>query len=187
MQIPSPNLDFWNSYPKIYFWANLGRKSQSCSFFLKIGTHGIFKMLIFIPTLVFWISNLKSILGKIWTKKVKSFVLPENWYTCYLKVADSCSNISFLNFKTLIHFWANLDQKTQSCPVWLKIGKQSVTTMLILISALFLLFSDSNPKSFFGQIWAEKPKAAYFDWKLAHLVIEDADCYSDKIFLNCQS
>ena len=130
----------------------------------------------------------KFIFGQIWAKKCQScsFCLKIG-YTCYLKVADSCSNISFLNFKTLIHFWANLDQKTQSCPVWLKIGRQSVTTMLILISTLFLLFSDSNPKSFFGQIWAEKPKAAYFDWKLAHLVIEDADCYSDKIFLNCQS
>ena len=26
------------------FWANFGRKSQSCSFFLKIGTHGILTM-----------------------------------------------------------------------------------------------------------------------------------------------
>ena len=26
--IPHPDLDFWNSDPKIHFWANLGRKSQ---------------------------------------------------------------------------------------------------------------------------------------------------------------
>ena len=60
------------SDPKIHFWANLGRKNQSCLFFLKIGTHGILMMLILIPTLVFWISDPKSIFGKIWTKKVKA-------------------------------------------------------------------------------------------------------------------
>ena len=58
-------------HPKIHFWANLGWKSQSFAFFLKIGTHGISMMLILIPTLVFWISDPKSIFGKIWTKKVK--------------------------------------------------------------------------------------------------------------------
>ena len=68
---PNPNLDFWNSKPKINFWANLGRKSQSCSFCLKIRTHGFSRMLIFIVTLVFWISNLKSIFGQIWAEKVK--------------------------------------------------------------------------------------------------------------------
>ena len=65
------HLDFWNSDPKINFWANLGRKSQSCPFCLKIGTHDISRMLILIPTLVFWISNPKSIFGQIWAKKVK--------------------------------------------------------------------------------------------------------------------
>ena len=31
--IPDPDLDFWNSDPKIHFWANLGSKiSQSCLF-----------------------------------------------------------------------------------------------------------------------------------------------------------
>ena len=56
---------------KIHFWANLGRKNQSCLFFLKIGTYGILTMLILIPTLAFWISDPNSIFGKIWAKKVK--------------------------------------------------------------------------------------------------------------------
>ena len=30
-----------------------------------------------------------------------------------LKDADSCSEISFLNFKTYIHFWANVGQKSK--------------------------------------------------------------------------
>ena len=56
-------LRFWNSGPKIHFWVNLGQKSQSCSFCLKIGTQGVWNMLIRIPTLVFWISKPKFIFG----------------------------------------------------------------------------------------------------------------------------
>ena len=73
-------LDFWNSSPKIHFWENLGQKNQSCLFCLKTDTHGISRMLILIPTLVFWIVNPKSIFGQIWVfwqKKWKLSVLPE--------------------------------------------------------------------------------------------------------------
>ena len=42
-------LRFFNSDPKIHFWANLGRKNQSCPFCLKIGTQSISRMLILIP------------------------------------------------------------------------------------------------------------------------------------------
>ena len=170
MLIPNPDLDFWNFDPKIHSWANLGPKSQRCPFCLKIKTHGISSMLILIPILVFWISNPNFLFGQIWPKKVK--VVRFTWtlvhMVSYLEVSDSYSNINFLNFKTQIHFWANLDRKIQSCPVWLKIGTQSVSTMLILIPTF--LFSVSNPKSFSGQIWAEKFKVVHFDWKLAHMV-----------------
>ena len=113
VQILNPDLDFWNSYPKIHmgkfgskksklslfpenwhtwhlddadsysniiflnfqpyihFWANLGQKSQSCLFCLKIGTHVMSRLLILVPTLVFWISKSKSIFGQIWTEKLK--------------------------------------------------------------------------------------------------------------------
>ena len=52
--IPNPNLDFWNSDPKIHFLANLGPKIQSCPLCLKIGTHNISRMLIPNPDLDFW-------------------------------------------------------------------------------------------------------------------------------------
>ena len=106
MLILIPTLIFWNSNPKIHFWANLGQKSQSCAFCLKIVTNGISRMLILIPTLVFWISNSKFSFGKIWAKKSKFSVLPENWYTWYLEDADSYFNICFLNFKPKTNFWA---------------------------------------------------------------------------------
>ena len=98
--IPNPNLDFWNSNPRIHFWINLGQKSESYLFYLKIGTCSFSRMLILIPTLVFWIFNPKSIFGQIWIKKSKLSILPENCHTWYLEDAYSYSDISFLNFKT---------------------------------------------------------------------------------------
>ena len=83
---------FWNSDPKIYFWANLGQKSQNYAFCLKIGTHGISRMLILIPTLVFWIFNSNVLFGQIWAKKVKvvHFVL---------KLAQMVSSVSWFLFR----------------------------------------------------------------------------------------
>ena len=138
--IPNPDLDFWNSNPKIYFWANLGPKSQTCPFCLKIGTHVISRMLILFPrklilvlVLVFWISYQKSILGKFGPKKSKLSVLSENWDTWYLEDADSYFNICFLNFKPKTVFWPNLGQKSQICPFCLKIGTLGILRMRILI------------------------------------------------------
>ena len=71
-------ISFLNFLPKIYFWANLDRKSQSRLFCLKISIWGILRMLILIATLFFGISNPKSIFGQIWLKKSKLLVLPEN-------------------------------------------------------------------------------------------------------------
>ena len=51
--IPNPDLDFWNSNPKIHFRANLGPKIQSCLFCLKPGAHSILRKLIPNPDLDF--------------------------------------------------------------------------------------------------------------------------------------
>ena len=95
---------------------NVGRKIQSCPFwqkigtdgilvvlilfYLKIGTHSIWRILILIPTSIFWIGNPKSIFRQIWAKKSKLSNLHENCHLRYLKGADSYSDISFLNLKT---------------------------------------------------------------------------------------
>ena len=42
-------------------------------FYLKISTHGILRMLIFIPTLIFRIFKTKSIFRQIWTEKIQSY------------------------------------------------------------------------------------------------------------------
>ena len=55
-------LKFW---PQNLFWANLGQKCQSFSFCLKIDTHVLSRLLILVPTLIFWISKLKSIFGQV--------------------------------------------------------------------------------------------------------------------------
>ena len=70
--IPNPDLDVWNSDPKIHFWANLGPKIQSCPFCLIIGTHNISRMLIPNPGLDFWnFDPQKSTFGQIWAQKFK--------------------------------------------------------------------------------------------------------------------
>ena len=98
--IPNPDLDFWNSNPKIHFWANLGPKSLCCSFYLKIDIHGISRMLILIPTLVSWNSDPKIHFWANLGPKSQLSVLPENWHTWYLEDVDSYFEINFLNFKT---------------------------------------------------------------------------------------
>ena len=62
-----------------------------------------------------WIENIQTVLGKFGPKKL-SFLL-ENWHKCYLKDADSYSNISFLNFQPKIYFWANMGQKKSKLSV----------------------------------------------------------------------
>ena len=184
MQIPNPDLDFWNSDPKIHFWANLDWKSKSCPFFLKIGTHGILMMLILIPTLVFWISDPKSIFGKIWAKKVK--VVQFGWKLAH-RVSWQCW---FLFRHYFSQFPTNLGRKIQSYSFWLKIGTHGILRMLILIPTI--VFWTANPKPIFGQIWTEKVKAVCFAWKLAHKHIhtqylEDVDSYFDISFLKFQT
>ena len=92
---------------------NVGRKIQSWQkigtdgilvvlilFYLKIRTHSIWRILILIPTSIFWIGDPKSIFGQIWAKKSKLSDLHENCPLRYLKGADSYSDVSFLNLKT---------------------------------------------------------------------------------------
>ena len=105
-------------------------------------------------------------LGKFGPKKSNLSVLPENWHTWYIEDDNSYFNISFQNLQSKIHFWANLSQKTQSCPFCLKIGTHGISKMLILISTL--VFWISNQISMFGQMWAKKLKV--FAWKLAQMV-----------------
>ena len=76
--IPNPDLDFWNSDPKIHFRANLGPKIESCPFCLKIGAH------------------------------ISRILIPNQ-------------DLDFWNFDHKNHFWANLDQ------ICLKIGTHMVS------------------------------------------------------------
>ena len=96
-------------------WAtspNLGRTIKSYLFQLKLGKHGILKVLIPNPDFDFW------------------------------------------NFDPKIPFWANLDQKSQSCPFCLKIGTHGILRMLILTPTF--VFWISNPNFLFGQMWSKK-------------------------------
>ena len=110
------------------------------------------RMLIFIPTLVFWISKPRSIFEQIWAEKVK--VIHFGWWLVH-RVSRRCWFLFrhyFSEFSNPIHFWVNLGRKIQSCPFWLKISTCIIwhTWMLILIPTLVFWISD--PKSIFGKI-----------------------------------
>ena len=77
-------LKFWTQNP---FLGKFGPKSQSYQFCLKIGTYGIWRMLILIPTLVSWICNPKSVFGQIWAKKFK--VVHFDWNLAH-RVSRGC-------------------------------------------------------------------------------------------------
>ena len=99
--ILNPDLDFWNSDTKIHFWANFCPKNQSCPFYLKIGVPSMWRILIPNPDFDFWNCDPKiHFWANLGPKNTKLSVLFKNWYTPYLKDADSYCNINVLNFKS---------------------------------------------------------------------------------------
>ena len=112
MLILNPDLDFWNFDPTIHFWANLGPTIQTCWFCLKIGTNGISRMLILVPTLVFWISNPNFLFGQIWAKTVK--VVCFKWKLTHI-ISRGCWFLlfqhQFYDFPTLNSFLGKFGPK----------------------------------------------------------------------------
>ena len=160
--MPTPKSIFgqiWAQKLKVirFVWKLAHMVSQGCWFLFQY-LFSEFQILIFF-------------LGKFGPKKSKLSVLTENWYTWCFEI-----------WKPKIHFWANLGQKSQSCPVWLKIGTQRVSTMVILIPTLF--FSVLNLKSFLDKFEEKKLFILTENWHTWYFV--DADSYFNNSFLNCQ-
>ena len=164
--IPNPDLDFWNSDPKIHFWANLGSKIQSYPFCLKTDTHNISRMLILNPDLDFWNFDPKIHFWANLGPKIQScpFCLKIGAHSISRMLIPN-PDLDFWNFDPKIHFWANLGQKIQSCPFCLKTG---ISRILILTPTL--VFWISNPNFLFTQIWAKKVKVVSFNSKLAQMI-----------------
>ena len=99
MLIPNPDLDFWNSDPKIHFWVILVENVKVICFSWKLARMASWRCWFLFQHYFSEFPTLNPFLGKFGPKKSKLFILPENWYTCYLGIADFCSKISFLNFK----------------------------------------------------------------------------------------
>ena len=110
--------------------------------------------------------------GKFGPKKSKLFVLPENWHTWYLEDAGS----------TLNPFLGKSRSKVPSHHFLLKLGTQSILKMLILIP--ILVFSISNLKFIFVQIWAENVKVFVLPGNWHTDYIEDTGSYCRISFLN---
>ena len=137
--ILNPDLDFWNSDPKIHFWPNLGPKIHSCLFCLKTGAHSISGMLIPNPDLDFWHFDHKIYFWANLGPKTEScpFCLKIGTHSISRMLIPN-PDFDFWNFDPKIHFWANLDLKIQSCPFCLKTDTHGVSKMMILIPTLAL-------------------------------------------------
>ena len=158
-----PNISFLNLQPKIYFWANLDQKSQSCLFRLKIGTHGIFRMLILVPTLVLWISKSKSIFGKNLGQKSQSYpflakIGTQSILRVLILIPTSVFSISNPEF-IFGQIWTEKSKSFTLLENW--------HTDYLEDADSYCEFSEfPNPKSIFSQF--EKTKALCFQWKLEH-------------------
>ena len=108
-------------------------KIQSCPFYLKIGAHSISRMLILIPTLVFFVFSHKSISGQIHAKKVNVVHFAWNFGKIWAKKVK------------VVHFaWKLAHMVSPGWFLWT------------------LVFWISNPKSIFGKIWAKKSQSCLF-------------------------
>ena len=168
----------------------MGQKSQSCLFCLKIGTHVISRLLILVPTSVFWISKPKSLFKQICTKKLK--VVQFGWKLAH-RVSWRCWFLFrhyFSQFRTLNPFLDKFGSKNSK--LFILIEKWRTWYFQDADSYLDNSFLNCQPKSTFGPIWAEKVKAVCFAWKLAHThmhtqYLEDVDSYFDISFLKFQT
>ena len=92
--------------------------------------------MIFIPKLVFWIFNPKSVFGEICSEKVKASCFAgklarthTHIHTQYFEDADSYFEIRFLKFQTYIHFLDKFESKKLNSPLCLEAGTQSILRM----------------------------------------------------------
>ena len=162
--------------PQIFLGENLGWKSQSCPFSLKIGTRDILEELILMPDLEFRNSDCKiHFWANLGRKSQRSLFCLKIGMHGILEELILHPDLDFQNSDLKIHFWPNLGRKSQSCPFCVKIGTQSISKMLILIPTL--VFWTSNPKSIFGQVWDKKVKAVSFAWKLVHTHTVSCGCW----------
>ena len=178
--ILNPDLDFWNSDPKIHFWANLGPKSQSCPFSLKIGSHGISRMLIFIPTLVFWISHPKFIFGKISAKKVVK-VVRFFWKLAHMVSREDANSYSKIFFRIS-------NSKFLFGQIWAKKVKTWKLAPVVSRGCWFLLqylFSEFQTRNrFLGRSAPKKSNLFILPENWHTWYLEDADSYFNICFLN---
>ena len=135
-------------------------KIQSYPFCLKIGTHGILKVLVpnpglefrnFDPEIIFWANLVRKCKScpfclKIGTQGILGELILH-------------PDLLFRNSDTKILFWANLDQKIQSCPFCLK------------ISTHYPRGADSASGSSFSKFWPQNLFLSKFGSKKSKLSV----------------
>ena len=142
--------------------------------------HGILTMLIFIPTLVFWISDPKSIFGQIWAKKVK--LVHFTW-----KLVHVISR--FLILVPILVFWISKPKSIfgQICKFGPKNSKFLLKLAHRMSQRCWFLFQHYFSLHLFLEKFGPKNSKLFILTESWHTwYIEDADSYSNNSFLNCQ-
>ena len=127
-------LTFLEFRPQNPFVSKFGPKKSKLFFLPEIGPYGISRMLILIPTLVFSISNLKSIFGQISAKKSQKCLV------CLKIGIQSISRILVL-IATLV-FWIS-KPKSIFGQIWVEKPKFSILTN-IYWGSWFLFWHNCN-------------------------------------------
>ena len=127
-------LTFLEFRPQNPFVSKFGPKKSKLFFLPEIGPYGISRMLILIPTLVFSISNLKSIFGQISAKKSQKCLF------CLKIGIQSISRILVL-IATLV-FWIS-KPKSIFGQIWVEKPKFSILTN-IYWGSWFLFWHNCN-------------------------------------------
>ena len=166
---PNRDLDFWNSVPNsVHFWAKLGQKRQSCLFCLKIGTHGIWRMVIVIATLVLWNSDPKI---HFWAN-----LEPKSQYRLFcLKISTHSISRMLILIPTLVYWIRN-----PNVPFSANLRQNSHGSRF-LFQHLFAEFQTKN--QFLAKFGPKKSELSILPENWHTWYLEDGDSYSEISFL----
>ena len=169
-------------------WAispNLGRKIKSYRFWLKIGTHGILKVLIPNPVLDFWNSDPKT---HFWA----NFGWKSQSCSYFLKIGTHGILMVLILIPTLVFWISNLKsifgkiwpKKLKVVQFGWKLAHRVSRRCWFLFRHYFSQFPTLNP--FLDKFGSKNSKLFILTKNWHTWYIEDADSYSDNSFLNCQ-
>ena len=142
-----------------------GREKRQFSVLPETSTHDILRMIL-LPTLVFWISNPKSISGQIWAKKVK--VVRFAWKLAH-KVSPGCWSLfqhKFSEFQNLNQFLSKFGSKKSKLSILAKNWHREYLEDADVVAyrvRVCLCLRPSTLKA--SSVWIRWDRSTIFSWR----------------------